>query len=502
MIGARTHNKVLVGGIWLIALQAVERLIGLASVAILARLLAPTDFGVVSVAMTVVAAVELISAFGFDWALVRHSDLSVEHLNTAWTLRALLGIGTFAALALLGPPAARFYRLPSLSSVLLVLGLASFLGSLENIGTVFFRRDFAFHKEFLIRVVTKLLGFVVTITMALAYRSYWALVVGTVTLRASSTAMSYLLHPFRPWPTLTRTRELFGFSTWVLVATLVNYCSQNFRSMYLGRVFGPHITGLFSVSGELSALPVTAVGGPINRVAFSKYSEDVRAGRSITHSYLEIASLIWAISLPMCTGLIAVAPEVVRLMLGPKWEGAEVVISLLSIGSAFSVVTANTHYVYWALGRSKRVATLSAVSAAVVIPGTVVCSQIVGYRGAALAWAIASATLAPVNFTMLRRDAGIRFLDLWARTWRVTVGAIVTLSVLVAALPRSIHETAVAAALLLSVKVLGGAAVYVAVVAAMWLASGRAEGPERRILQLALQWWNRRSDKPRSPELL
>jgi lipopolysaccharide exporter len=491
MTGAGTRNRLLVGGSWLIAVQAVERVFGLVSVAIVARVLTPTDFGVVAVAMTVVAAVELTSAFGFDWALVRYRELSADHLNTAWTLRVLMGLGSFVALGLLGPPAAAFYRLPPLRSVLLVLGLASFVGSLENIGTVYFRREFAFHKEFLLRVSTKLSGFVVTIALALVYRSYWALVVGTLALRASSMVVSYLLHPFRPWPTLVHARELLGFSSWLLLGNIVGYCRERFSSMYLGRVFGPHVTGLFAVAWELSSVPLTAVAGPINRVAYSKYSEDIRANRSLTHSYLEIASLIWMISLPMCAGLIAVAPEVVRLLLGPKWEGAEIIVSLFSVSAAFGVVTANTHYVYWALGHSRVTATLTAVGASIIIVGTILCSHLVGYKGAAIATAIASAMLAPLNFTMLRRDAGIRFADLWARVWRVALGASVMLIVLVAALPRSTHGTASAAALLLLIKVVGGAALYIAAVAGMWLACGRPEGPERRTLQLVLQWWKR-----------
>jgi len=491
MTDGRTHNRILVGSSWLIALQAVERLIGLISIAILARLLTPTDFGVVAVAMTVVAAVELMNAFGFDMALVRHHDLSAQHLNTAWTLRALMGIGTFIALGFLGPLAAGFYRLPPLRSVLLVLGFASFLGSLENIGTVYFRREFAFHKEFLLRVVTKLSGFVVATSVALVYRSYWALVAGTLALRASSTVMSYLLHPFRPWPTLTRARELFGFSSWLLMGTIVDYFGDKFSNMYVGRVFGPHATGLLSVTGELAAIPVTAVAGPINRVAYSKYAEDIRANRSVTGSYLEIASLIWMISLPMCAGLIAVAAEAVRLVLGPQWEGAETVLIVLSVGAAFSVLTANTHYVYWALGRSKVTAMLSVASALIGIPAIIVCSHLAGYTGAALAWAITSASLVPINFTMLRRDAGIRFLDLWVRVWRVALGAGVMLIVLFATFPRSTHSTMSAAALVLVVKVVAGVAVYVAAVSAMWLACRRPEGPESRLLQLALRWRKR-----------
>ncbi|MBV8307838.1 MAG: oligosaccharide flippase family protein, partial [Gammaproteobacteria bacterium] len=226
MTGGRTHNRIFVGSSWLIGVQAVERLIGLVSIAILARLLTPTDFGVVAVAMTVVAAVELTSAFGFDWALIRHRDLSDEILNSAWTLRVLFGAASCVALGLLGPVAAAFYRLPPLRSVLLVLGLASFLGSLENIGTVFFRRDFTFHNEFLLRVTTKLSGFIVSLAMAFAFRSYWALVVGTLAIRASGTAMSYLLHPYRPGLSLARARDLFGFSSWILLGKLVDYCTE------------------------------------------------------------------------------------------------------------------------------------------------------------------------------------------------------------------------------------------------------------------------------------
>ena len=480
------------------AVQAVERAIGLASVAILARLLTPADFGIVAVAGTVVAAVELMSAFGFDWALVRHRDLSADYLNTAWTLRVLMGLATFAVLGLLGPPAAAFYRLPPLRPVLLVLGLASFLGSLENTGTVYFRRDFAFHKEFLLRTVSKLSGFVVTIAAAVAYRSYWALVAGTLALRISGTVASYALHRFRPWPTLVHARELFGFSSWVLLGSIVDYCREKFSNLYLGRMFGAHATGLFAVGGELAQIPITAVAAPINRVAYSKYTEDLRTGRSLATSYLEIAALIWMIALPMCTGTIAVAGEIVRLLLGPQWEDADTVVRVLSLGTAFGVVVANTHYVYWALGHPRVVAVLSALGAAIIVPMTIVCGHLAGYKGVAMAYAITSAALAPINFTMLRRTAGIRFQDLWARVWRVTLASGAMLVVLSLAFPSTSRESAAGAVLLLLTKTVVGAAIYVSGALATWLACGKPEGPERRAVQLVLQW-SRRSLRRGAP---
>jgi O-antigen/teichoic acid export membrane protein len=498
MTGERAHSRIIVGGSWAIAVQVVERIIGLASIAILARLLTPDDFGVVAVAGTVVAAVELLSAFGFDWALVRQRDLTPDYLNSAWTLRVLFGLGTFVALALLGPVAADFYRLPPLRPVLVALGLASFLGSLENIGTVYFRRDFAFHKEFLLRVTTKVAGFVVAIPVAFVYRSYWALVVGMVVVRASSTVASYALHRFRPWPTLKHTRELFGFSLWLLIGNIVDYCSTRFSSLYLGRVFGSHAAGLFSVAGDISQMPISGIAAPINRVAYSKYSEDIRANRSLTSAYLEISPLIWMVSLPLCGGTIAVASEIVRLLLGPKWQDAEAVVRLLTLGTALSLVTANTHYVYWALGRSKVVAMLSVVTAAIIVPATIVCSHFAGYEGVAWAYVVTSAALAPINFAMLRRDAGIRFSDLWTRVWRVTLAAGAMVLLLLGTFPQSSHETTAGTAALLLLKVVAGIAIYVGGVAALWLSCKRPEGPEQRVLQLILQWVKR----PANPKAL
>jgi lipopolysaccharide exporter len=475
--------------------QALERVIGVVSIAILARLLTPADFGIVAVAGTVVVAVEILSAFGFDWALVRHADPSIDYLNSAWTLRVLLGLTTFAVLSLLGPAAAAFYRLPTLRSVLVVLGLASFLGSLENIGTVYFRREFLFHKEFVLRAVSKLSGFLITVSIALTYRSYWALVAGIVTVRASGTVASYVLQRYRPRVTLKCARELLGFSSWLLIGNVVDYCREKFSDLYLGRVFGPTANGLFSVAGELSRVPISEVATPINRVAYSKYSEDVRADRAVGDSYVEIASLIWAISLPMCAGTIAVAAEVVALVLGPRWHDADAIVRLLALGTAFNVLTANTHYVYWALGHPRFVAALSAVGAAIIIPATIICSHRWGFAGVALAYALTNAALVPVNFALMRRLAGVRFADLWARTWRVTVAAIVMLGTLIAVFPRPDHEVASGAAILLVFKIALGAATYILTTSAIWLLCGRPAGPESRILQVVSQWARQRLRK-------
>lgn len=487
MTSDNSHKQVFVGGSWLIGARAFDRLIGIISISILARLLRPADFGLVAIAGTVVSAIELFSAFGFDWALVRLKEPTAEHLNSAWTLRVLFGLATFAVLALIGPLAASFYRQPPLQWLLVAMGATSLMSSLENIGTVYFRREFAFHKEFLIRTISKLIGFCVTVTLAAHYRTYWALVAGFFAIRASTVLASYVFHPFRPRPSLSKSRELFGFSSWLLFANVVEYCRERFADLYLGRVYGTATNGLFAVAGEISIVPITEVASPINRAAYSKYSEDVRANRALGASYVSIASLIWAVSLPMAAGTIAVAPEVIALLLGPQWHDARSVLRWLALGTTFTVMTANTHYVYWALGHSRVVAGLGVFGLAVIVPTTIVCSRLAGYTGVAFAFALASALVVPLNFWLLWRLAHIRFVDLGRHVWRIAMATIAMGLILwwlfpdpgVASVRTSIYK--------LIEKIVVGAAAYLAIAGVAWQLCGRPEGPERSVLDTVRQ---------------
>ena len=493
MTPERAHRQVFIGGSWLIAARAVDRLVGIVSISVLARLLRPADFGLVAVAGTVVSAVEVLSAFGFDWALVRHREPSTDDLNSAWTLRVLFGLFTLSALTLLGPAAAAFYRQPALKEVLVAMGVASFIASLENIGTVYFRRDFAFHKEFLIRSASKLVGFCVTVAIAVKYRSYWALVAGILAIKCVTVGASYVYHPFRPKLSLKNVRELFGFSSWLLFGNMVEYGREKFGDLFIGRVYGPATNGLFAVAGEISVVPITEVAAPINRAAYSKYAEDVRANRGLGPSYLSIAPLIWMVSLPIAAGTAAVAPEIIRLLLGPQWQAAQAVLRWLALGTAFTVMTANTHYVYWALGHSRVVAGLNLAGVAVIVPATIIFSHLVGYSGVALAFACASALLVPINFTILRRLAGIGFADLWVRVWRIALGTAGMSMTLWFAFTTSESPNAKTALVLLVAKAAVGVITYVGIVWLSWLACGRPPGPEGAVLELILRIRNRTS---------
>lgn len=210
------------GAAWMVLFRLLDRLVGLASTVILARLLLPSDFGVVAMAMSVIGLIELATAFSFEIALIQKPDPQRVHFDTAWTLNVLLAAGGALVTVALAHPTAAFYGEPRLAPMMWAIAAAWLVSGFENIGIVEFRRQMDFAREFRFLATKRCAAFVVTLTAAFALRSYWALVIGMAAGRVFGVLLSYAMHPFRPRPSLAASRELFGFSGWMLANNVAN----------------------------------------------------------------------------------------------------------------------------------------------------------------------------------------------------------------------------------------------------------------------------------------
>lgn len=188
------------GAAWMIALRFAVRGIGLVSTAVLARLLAPEDFGLVALAMMVVALLEVLGEFNFEVALLRDQHAKRSHYDTAWTLTLLRGILVAGLLLLLAQPAAIFFGDSRLATVLSVLSIAAVIHGFANIGTVEFRRELHFHREFIYSLTIKMGTVVGTLLAAVWIRNYWALVIGIICGCVVRVGLSFAMSRYRPRP--------------------------------------------------------------------------------------------------------------------------------------------------------------------------------------------------------------------------------------------------------------------------------------------------------------
>jgi O-antigen/teichoic acid export membrane protein len=260
------------GAIWMVAFKLIDRSIGLLSTLILARLLTPENFGIVAMATSFIAVLELIGAFGFDMALIQRRDATREHYDTAWTFSVIFGAVLCVLLVAFAYPIAHFYKHEELVAVICTLAFGSLLQGFQNVGVVAFRKDMEFNKEFRFLATKKLVTFPLTITLAFVLENYWALVIGMTAGRLVDLVLSYRFHPYRPKFCLAAAGDLLHFSKWLLLLNVLQFLRDRSSDFVIGRFAGPGPLGLFSVSYELANMPGTELVAPINRAVYPAYA--------------------------------------------------------------------------------------------------------------------------------------------------------------------------------------------------------------------------------------
>src|SRR2546423_7430591 len=205
---------------------ALTQSLALARSVVLARLLAPGDFGLFGMALTVTGALAVLTSFGLDTALVARDfrderELSL-HLDTVWTAeivrKALLAVLLVAA----AYPAARFYGSAGLVPVICALAFAPVIQSFQNIGLLRHQKRVEFRRLVWLEQLTNVVSTLAAVSLALWTRDVWALVWTQLIGAAASVLISYALDSYRPRPRFDRAAlsQAFGFGKWMFVVVL------------------------------------------------------------------------------------------------------------------------------------------------------------------------------------------------------------------------------------------------------------------------------------------
>ncbi len=468
------------GAVWMVTARMTDRLIGMMSTIVLVRLLLPADFGLVSMAMSVIAMLEVLGGFSFDVVLIQKQDAERRHYDTAWTFNILVGAASAVVLLLVAAPAAWFFEEPRLRLVVTCLAALPFATGFENVGTVEFRKQLQFDKEFKFIFAKKLASFVVVVPLAVAFRNYWALVIGVITGRLAGVVLSYLLQPYRPRMSLAARHELFDFSKWLMLNNITQFLLQRAPDIIIGKISGPGGLGLFNVSHEIAYMPSNELVAPINRAVFPGYARKSGSLETLRKGFLDVMSVIGLFMIPAAIGMFVTAELLVPVVLGQKWLGAEPLIRLLAIAGLLFAFQTNPTYVYFALGKPRVVSMLTILYVILLQPLMVFATHRAGPLGAAWAYVGTAAVVLPITYGILLRELRMGIGPLFARFWRpvTAAGAMgVAAHALVRHVSRHPSGTGVRLGELLLV-VVTGVVVYVVSIAALWRWSGGGEGGE------------------------
>ncbi len=469
------------GAVLVVAMRWSDRLLGIASTMILARLLVPADFGIVAMASLVVALLDTLLDLGVNSALIHNRSADRDDFNTAWTLR--LAQSAFAAglIAVAGAPlASDYFKDPRVSHVLWVMALSVLIGGFENIGIVSFQKHMQFGREFRFFFLRRLAGFLTTIALALWLRSYWAMVLGALAGQIVGVGLSYALHEFRPRLSLSRLTAMWSFSQWILVRNLGNYGAQQVDKVLVGRRTGASSLGAYALADEIAAMPTGEVLAPLGRVIFPSFVRVADNPQRLRKAFALALGLQALLALPAGAGLAMVADSAVPLLLGQQWLVAIPLVQTLALMSVAGALAHSSAYLLLALGKVR----LQAVHGwaqfaslvlllAVVFPNT----DVEGIAQVRLGVSVAAMLL--LLAMVLRALPVLRVQDLVISAWRPLLATVVMVGAL-SCLPSS---TELPHAIRLIMQVIVGGSVYIVAVLLLWRVSRPRRSAESYLLQ-------------------
>lgn len=468
------------GSFWMILLRWAIRLTGLVSTIILARLLIPADFGIVAMATFVVGMLELLNQSGQKLAIIRHHAPGREDYNTAWTISVLAGFVIATLIFVVSPLAVLYFHEPRVAPVMQCLALGSFLGGFENIGVTDFRRDLKFDRFFLYSVSRKVISFIVTVTIALVWRNYWALVAGILSSTVAAVILSYIMHPYRPRFSLAKLNQLWSFSTWTLIKVIGEYLNAQIDQIAVGGLFGSSSMGRYSVASDVASSPTKEITDPIVAALYPVMSRTRSDQAALRNLYLRTFGWSATICFSAAIGTTLVVHDMVHLILGSRWGNIEPLMGWLALAAGLLGLSSGAYTAFDAIGKPGLGARMQWTRLAFLVIALVPVGMILRSLVAiAIARLVVTALFIPTLLFTVGREIGVSPRNYASEIWRPAVAsAVMSLSIYVA------NGWLVPGSLRLVCDVLLGVTSFTFSVLCLWRVSGRPEGPESDIWRM------------------
>jgi O-antigen/teichoic acid export membrane protein len=379
-----TH-RTLSGMFWLLSGSGVQAVLRIAVIVVMARLLTPADFGLVAGALVLIDFVEVFSDMGMGLVIVQRPALKDEHIRTGFTISAIMGLLFGAGLWIAAPFISQLFRMDGMTPVLRVMAVVFPVDSLSLVASALLQRDLQFRTLARISVAAYILGYAfVGVTLALLGFGVWALVASYLaqTLVVSITLLVVRPHAKRlcfQWHTW---KEMSYMGAGFSAAQVCNYVALKGDNAVVGRMLGAGALGLYTRAYGLMTMSVTIFGSAFDRVLFASLAKMQHERERMALAFRRGVALITLIILPMSAVMFVLAPELINVLLGPKWTEVVLPFQILALGMLFRASYKVSASVARATGAAYGSAWRQGVYAVMVVAGAAL-GQLWGVAGVA-----------------------------------------------------------------------------------------------------------------------
>lgn len=362
---------------WIVLSEIVRRSITPIVTVILARLLTPEAFGLVSTAAICVAFAQMFWDAGLSKAIIQTDVSPEEAANVVFWSNVVLGAIIYILLYAAAPAIAAFFKSHMVTTVLRVIGLQIIVVSLSSVQRALCVRDLRFKKLLGIQLATALVPGFVSIPMALAGQGVWALVAGTMSGQACATIALWKFSDWKPsfsfdWKMAAR---LFSFAVWIQAESFLLWLAVYGDSIIVGKTMGMGDLGIYRTGWMMVSILFGIVLNPFLQLILPTFSR-LQADKAVmVRTFHKATKLAMAVTVPMGVGLWFCGQDAASVFFGTKWVGLGFVLQILGFAQAMSWLTGINADVFRAMGKPKVNTMVMFAQLVVYLPVYFVASQ-------------------------------------------------------------------------------------------------------------------------------
>jgi PST family polysaccharide transporter len=399
--------------IWNYASFALGKFLVFLTMIILARLLSPAQFGLVSLATLAINYLFVLKSFGLSEALIHYRDDVEEGSNTVFTLNLLIGIALTLISFAIAPLVGAFFNEPAVIPVLRVLGFSFIIQALGAVHIVRLQRDLAFNRKLTVDVGNSLVKGIVSISCALLGFGAWSLVIGQLAGAATMTILAWIVFPWLPRLSinLAMTGRLLRYGFPLMGSTAITVLSDNLDYLFIGRMLGNTALGIYTLAYRLPELVALNILYITAQVLFPAYAAMQHEIKLLRKGFLATVRLVQMIMVPICMGLVVSADPLVRVAFGEQWLDAIPVVRLIALFILTRSVGYHVGDVYKAVGRPDLLVKLDMLHLVLLLPALWYGTRF-GLVGVGWAHVLISLISAGIYLTVAMRFLSISIRDI------------------------------------------------------------------------------------------
>lgn len=329
----------------------------LLQMAVLARLLAPGDFGLMALVAAVIAFAQIFSDMGMSNAIIHHQKISREALSSLYWLNIVASTLLMVLLMLLSPWIAAWYHEPRIQTILMLVSATFLINALGQQLRVTAEKNLRFQQLARIELSASFLGFVVAVAVAFAGGGVYALVASALTGTVISTALCWciLADGWRPmWRLrLGEISEFLGFGAYIMGFSLINTINMQADILIGGRVLGAANLGAYSLPKDLSLRLAMIINPIVTRVGLPVMAKAQGDKALLKSIYLKTLRMTASVNFPLYMAIAIFAPEIVAIMFGSQWQESVHLLRILALWGLFRSVGNPAGSLVFALGKAR-----------------------------------------------------------------------------------------------------------------------------------------------------